>query len=234
MSHPTPNNHCDVKRINESAFLLNFTPADQTIASEQTQTRIWSLAGWIDSQRNELGILEAVPGMGNLLVQFADSHRTGSIAEQHATIAQLLDRWRQDTRTLPTSNTIHIPVCYGGEYGPDLDNIAAVCGLPTHEIIARHCAASYRVYCIGFQPGFAYLGGLEPALHCPRKTTPNTGIPAGSVAIGGSQTGIYPFASPGGWQIIGRTDLTMFDPQSIPASRLQAGDEVRFTQVTDL
>ena len=122
-------------------------------------------------------------------------------------------------------------MCYGGEHGPDLQVVADHAGLSVEEVVRRHAGAEYVVFFIGFQPGFAYLGGLDPTLHTPRRDAPRLEVPAGSVAIGGAQTGIYPAASPGGWQLIGRTASTLFDPARNPPALLQPGDRVRFTIV---
>jgi KipI family sensor histidine kinase inhibitor len=131
----------------------------------------------------------------------------------------------------PTGRLIEIPVCYGGEYGPDLDAVAKRAGLAPDEIVARHTAAEYAVAMIGFAPGFPYLLGLDPALATPRRTDPRTRVPAGSVAIGGAQTGIYPRELPGGWQLIGRTPLVLFDPRREPPCLLAPGDGLRFRAI---
>ena len=123
-----------------------------------------------------------------------------------------------------------IPVCYGGDFGPDLAFVAKHAGLTEAEVIRRHTGRDYRIYMLGFLPGFPYLGGLDPRLFTPRLQNPRTAIPAGSVGIGGEQTGIYPVASPGGWQLIGRTPLDLFDPERPP--RYAAGDCIRFTAIT--
>ena len=120
---------------------------------------------------------------------------------------------------------------YGGAHGPDLDEVAALCGLPRAEVVERHAARTYRVFMLGFLPGFAYLGTLDPAIHVPRRTTPRTAVASGSVGLAGAQTGVYPRVSPGGWQIIGRTDVALFDPALDPPSRLLPGDRVRFVPV---
>ena len=127
---------------------------------------------------------------------------------------------------------IAIPVCYGGEFGPDLDDVARAHETTADAIVAEHTSRDYVVAMIGFLPGFPYLEGLGEALHTPRRDTPRTNVPAGSVGIGGASTGIYPFASPGGWHVIGRTPRTLFDPQRTPASLLAAGDRVRFMQIS--
>jgi len=125
-----------------------------------------------------------------------------------------------------------VPVCYGGEFGPDLEEIAAFHGLCADEVIRLHCAAVYRVYMIGFTPGFAYLGGLDERLHTPRKMEPRIRVAAGSVGIADQQTGIYAIESPGGWRLIGRTPLKMFDPGREPPALLEAGDFVRFVPIS--
>jgi KipI family sensor histidine kinase inhibitor len=124
-----------------------------------------------------------------------------------------------------------VPVCYGGEHGPDLAAMATHLRIDEREIIARHCAPSYRVAMIGFRPGFPYLLGLDPALSMPRLATPRTQVPAGSVGIGGAQTGIYPDVAPGGWQLIGRTPLRLFDPASATPARFGPGDNLRFVAI---
>ncbi|TAM49812.1 MAG: 5-oxoprolinase subunit PxpB [Acidobacteria bacterium] len=132
---------------------------------------------------------------------------------------------------LPGPALVEIPVRYGGEWGPDLAAVATACGLTEAEVAREHAAAEYLVYFLGFSPGFAYLGGLPPGLATARRASPRTLVPAGSVAIGGRQTGVYPLASPGGWQLIGRTPLALFDPARTPPALLAAGDRVRFVAV---
>jgi KipI family sensor histidine kinase inhibitor len=126
---------------------------------------------------------------------------------------------------------LRIPVCYGGEHGPDLDAVARHCGLAPDEVIARHSGGEYLVYFLGFTPGFAYLGGLDPALATPRRGAPRSSVPAGAVGIAGEQTGIYPQASPGGWRLIGRTPLRLFDPLREPPCVLAPGDRLRFVPI---
>jgi KipI family sensor histidine kinase inhibitor len=123
---------------------------------------------------------------------------------------------------------VEIPVRYGGSDGPDLEAVAQATGLAADEVVARHARVDYRVALIGFAPGFPYLLGLDPTLAVPRHSTPRTLVPAGSVAIGGAQTGIYPQAGPGGWQLIGRTRARLFDPSADPPTLLAAGDRLRF------
>ncbi len=128
---------------------------------------------------------------------------------------------------------VEIPVCYGSEYGPDLEDVAALHELTSAEVIRRHSAPPYRVQFLGFLPGFAYLSGLPPGLETPRRDTPRLSVPAGAVGIGGAQTGVYPLESPGGWQIIGRTPLILFDLNREPPALLRAGDRVRFVPISE-
>jgi KipI family sensor histidine kinase inhibitor len=129
---------------------------------------------------------------------------------------------------LPEPRTVEIPVVYGGENGPDLEAVAELTGHTPEEVAALHSGAEYLVYFLGFSPGFPYLGGLPESIAAPRLETPRKRVPAGSVAIGGRQTGVYPTASPGGWRIIGRTPLRLFTPSVDPPVLLRMGDRVRF------
>jgi inhibitor of KinA len=127
---------------------------------------------------------------------------------------------------------IEIPVCYDREFALDLDDVARVAGLAADEVIRRHSSAAYRVNCVGFIAGFPFLSGLPSELATPRRAAPRKQVPAGSVAIGGAQTGIYPRNSPGGWNVIGRTPQRLFDVQLEPPTILQAGDRVRFREIS--
>lgn len=128
----------------------------------------------------------------------------------------------------PEPRTVEIPVAYGGDDGPDLEAVAALTGHTPGDVVAIHSSAEYLVYFLGFSPGFPYLGGLPESIAAPRLETPRRRVPAGSVAIGGRQTGVYPIASPGGWRIIGRTSLSLFTPAGDPPALLRMGDHVRF------
>lgn len=130
------------------------------------------------------------------------------------------------------SRLVEIPVCYGEECAPDLADVARLHGLTTTEVAATHAAAEYTVRFIGFAPGFGYLAGLPSALHTPRLATPRVRVPAGSVGLAGDQSGVYPSATPGGWRLIGRTPLTMFDARRDPPARLALGDRVRFVPIS--
>ena len=214
-----------VSYIGEDAILFIFTPATSLFAPLATQQRIWQLFAWLDAQRESLDLQEIVPGMGNLLLR--TSHKTLLNKLQDL----VLTRWPQLDGKDDYGRVIEIPVHYGASDGPDLEHVAEHCEMSAAQVIERHCQGTYRVYCLGFQPGFAYLGGLDERLYIPRRETPRLAIPAGSVALAGSQTAIYPSASPGGWHIIGHTEVPLFTPSQSPVTLLQIGDTVRFVPI---
>ncbi|MBN8235951.1 5-oxoprolinase subunit PxpB [Halobacillus kuroshimensis] len=132
-----------------------------------------------------------------------------------------------------SARTVEIPVCYGGELGPDLPYVAEKNGLTEEEVIEKHMNGDYLVYMIGFAPGFPYIGGMAPAIATPRRKDPRLKIPSGTVGIAGAQTGVYPLETPGGWQLIGRTPSKMFDPSNEESpTLLQAGDRIQFKRIT--
>lgn len=150
------------------------------------------------------------------------------------TVSHILDTYVQLAQSVTStpSRLVEIPVCYDEEFGPDLQYVADYHGLTTDEVIKRHTAGEYLVYMIGFSPGFPFLGGLDPSIATPRKDTPRLAIPARSVGIAGQQTGAYPISTPGGWQLIGRSAVDLFDPNREQPNLLQAGDRVKFKQVS--
>lgn len=139
----------------------------------------------------------------------------------------------EHTRSDHALRLIEIPVCYGGAFGPDIAEVARRGGMTEAEVAALHSEGMYDVHAIGFAPGFPYLGGLPEKLHTPRRATPRLNVPAGSVGIGGQQTGIYPQSSPGGWQLIGRTPRTLFDLHNEPPAVLRVGDRVKFVRISE-
>jgi inhibitor of KinA len=173
------------------------------------------------------GLVEVVPTYRSLGIQF-DPLAT-SWATLRVQVEEVLAR--MNPADLPAPRLVELPTVYGGEYGPDLPFVAQHAGLGEDEVIRLHSQASYHVYMIGFSAGFAYLGGLPERLHTPRLPSPRTRTPQGSVAIGGSQTGAYPADTPGGWRIIGRTPIALFDPCRVPPTPMQPGDQVRFVPI---
>ncbi len=171
------------------------------------------------------GVTDIAPAFASVGVFFKDP---GDKDERSAALHAALRRKKHFLRTKLKSRTIEIPVCYDPEFALDLEAVAQYSGFSPNEVVTFHASALYQVRCVGFSPGFPYLSGLPAALAMPRRATPRVTLPAGSVAIGGRQTGIYPLASPGGWNIIGRTPLRLFDPSREPAAILRTGDRVRF------
>ncbi len=170
------------------------------------------------------GIKELVPCYRSLMVVYDPLVLSVSILKSRIdACCQSLDE-----SLLPAARTVEIPVVYGGKYGPDLEWVAAYHKIAPRDVIRRHTDPVYQVYMIGFMPGFPYMGEVVDALATPRRATPRTHVPKGSVGIAQRQTGIYPVASPGGWQIIGRTPLGLFDPRKKPPSLLEMGDRVKF------
>ena len=174
------------------------------------------------------GIIETVPTYRSLLVYFEP------LRISPGKLRQILSRLVQQPleSELPKPKLIEIPAVYGGEYGLDLGFVAKHTGLDVSEVVKIHSGTPYLIYMIGFLPGFPYLGGMSPKIAAPRLETPRTKIPAGSVGIAGTQTGIYPMESPGGWRLIGRTPLKIFDPNREPPAIFQAGDYLVFVSIT--
>jgi inhibitor of KinA len=173
------------------------------------------------------GMLEYVPAFTTLAVYYDPlvvSFR--EIATQLASAVSDVESTNEQQ-----SRTVEIPVCYGGEFGPDLDHVAVHNTLTPEEVVAIHSGEEYLVHMLGFAPGFPYLGGMSPRIATPRRDSPRLKVPAGSVGIAGDQTGVYPLATPGGWQIIGRTPLALFRPTGDPPTLLRAGDAVRFRPI---
>jgi KipI family sensor histidine kinase inhibitor len=174
------------------------------------------------------GVRNLHPAYCSLLVKF------DGLRLRHDEVESILRGYlkRLGEVRLPEPRHVEIPVCYGGEFGPDLAEVCAIHGLTPAQAIELHAAAEYLVYFLGFVPGFAYLGELPEALVTPRLAVPRRRVPAGSVGIAGNQTGVYPFATPGGWRLIGRTPVAMFRVEREGFSLLAIGDRVRFTPIS--
>jgi KipI family sensor histidine kinase inhibitor len=178
------------------------------------------------------GLIELAPAYTTLGV-FFDPARTGRFDELKAAIERTLQTSLEPARPRSGGETvIEVPVCYENDFAPDLGKVAQHAGLSSDEVIRRYLDATYRVTCVGFTPGFPFLSGLPPELATPRRATPRKEIAAGAVAIGGTQTGIYSRKSPGGWNIIGRTPLRLFEVRRESPALFHAGDQVRFRQIS--
>lgn len=175
------------------------------------------------------GIQEMIPTFRSLLILF-DPERTSM--RRVRTEIERLDISASESES-KERRILRIPCCYGGKYGEDLKDMEQVTGLSREEIISIHSGTDYRVYMLGFLPGFAYLGGLDERIAAPRLKTPRLSIPAGSVAIGGNQTGVYPIDSPGGWRIIGSTPIAFYDPSKENPILCKAGDYIRFVPIRE-
>jgi inhibitor of KinA len=174
------------------------------------------------------GVRNLHPAYCSLLVKF------DALKLRHEELEEILRGYlgRLEKVALPEPRLVEIPVCYGSEYGPDLGDVAAMQGLTPEQVIELHTSNTYLVYFLGFVPGFAYLGELPEALVTPRLATPRRRVPAGSVGIAGNQTGVYPFETPGGWRLLGRTPLAMFRADRDGLSLLSIGDRVRFMPIS--
>jgi KipI family sensor histidine kinase inhibitor len=205
--------------MGEAALLVEAREPDVAMANAHVATLARAIEG---EQLAGLRLIQ--PAINSVLIRFDPLATTADAVRRHIE--------RSSTRPSPTLNAQHriteIPVSYGGDAGPDLVEAAQALGVTEAQLIAAHCAEPLRVLMIGFAPGFPYIGPLPSSLHLPRRNTPRSAVPAGSVAIAAGMTGIYPSALPGGWRLIGRTNVTLFDPQREPPSLLQAGDWVRF------
>jgi len=218
---------CRIEFLGDAALLLRFGDGIDATVNRHVHACAAALRvqapGWL---------VDITPAYACLALHI-DVVRIGgddALAATRAWLDQWLERTRFDASDA-NSRTVEIPVVYGGEYGPDLVAVATRAGITHEEAIARHTAGNYTVAMLGFAPGFPYLLGLDASLAMPRIDTPRTRVAAGSVGIGGAQTGIYPQAGPGGWRLIGRTPLRLFDAGRDPPSLLQAGDRVRFVAI---
>jgi inhibitor of KinA len=178
---------------------------------------------------------EPIPGIKNLhpayesvLVKF------DALKLRHEDLADTLQKYlkRMTHVALPEPRTVEIPVCYGDEFGPDLQDVAQLHGLTPPQVIELHASTIYNVYFLGFVPGFAYLGELPRELETPRLPTPRRSVPAGSVGIAAKQTGVYPISTPGGWRLLGRTPSRIFQPERAAMSLLEIGDRVKFVPIS--
>lgn len=210
---------------------------DGDAAHEEAIARAWRLAEAIRAAAID-GVEDVTLAYAGVQVRVCervamDAHAASAVESRvRDTCGQACDQASVAGTVLPVSaRTIDIPVCYDAECGLDLDLLAREIGLSNDDVIALHTGAAYHVHFLGFLPGFAYMGGVPDVLRVPRHASPRTRVPAGSVAIAGAQAGIYPSDTPGGWRILGRTPLAVFDPSRSVPSLLQPGDRVRFVRI---
>lgn len=212
----------DIYPLGDSALIVRFSEYTEA----ESINRVRSLFKLLKAEPIP-GLIELVPALGTLAVYYRPD--ICGFREWRERLLPLLNRL--SVTEAPPANRLSIPVCYGGEFGPDLPCVAESAGLSEQEVIRLHSGAEYVVGMIGFVPGFPYLVGLPHALATPRRTEPRVSVPPGSIGIGGNQTGIYPVSVPGGWRLIGRTPVRLFRPEERPPSLLSPGDIVRFIPI---
>lgn len=223
--------------VGEAALMVEFGKG----INPETNKKVKALADYLD-KRPLPGMLEYVSAYSSVTVFFNPALVKQFQKEQlhlqpkllaYQVLADLLKEVlsKLDNGVVSKPRTVEIPVCYGGEFGPDLAYVAEHNNITMEEVIEIHSQGQYLVYMIGFAPGFPYLGGMSEKIATPRRPSPRLEIPAGSVGIAGMQTGVYPITTPGGWQLIGRTPLSLFRPQDECPSLLQAGDLIRFRPI---
>ncbi len=212
-----------IAHLADSALLVEFTDPDLLAANRRVLALQHALA-----ERQPPGLLDLTPAYQTLLI-----YLDPLVWPPRRAAADVEGLARQvGERDALTGRVVEVPVRYGGVDGPDLLDVARHTGLSEAEVVRLHAAGEYTVMFVGFLPGFPYLFGLDPRLATPRLPTPRTRTPVGSVGIGGDQTGIYSTPSPGGWRLIGRTPLTLYDPHQDPPTLLRAGDQVRFVAIS--
>jgi inhibitor of KinA len=218
--------------LGDSAMVVEFG----TSIDERVNEKVIALSEYVRAQAWP-HVLDVVPSYCAVVLHF-DARALVDTAE--ASVASLQQQlFRAASRltadvapAVDGSLEFRLPVCYEEAYAPDMLEISLATRLSPREIIARHSSRSYRIHMLGFSPGFPYLGGLDESLHVPRRSVPRSEVPEGSVAIGGAQTGVYPTATPGGWNLIGRTPIKLFDPHRQPTCLLKAGDRIRFVPIS--
>lgn len=221
--------------LGDRAILVTLSDYGGAI-DDLVRARVRAAASLLGGERPGLvpahdAITDVVPAYGSVAVHYDPARVVVRNDESpHEAMAGWIARRIARLPDAPTADgrLVEIPVRYGGEDGPDLEPLALAHRMTPEAVIALHTTPEYVVHFVGFMPGFAYLGGLDLRIATPRRAVPRTHVPAGSVGIGGAQTAVYPVASPGGWQLIGRTTLRLFDPAGHPAALLTAGDRVRF------
>lgn len=213
-----------IKIAGDSSLLIEFG----NVINPEVNAKVAATVSMIRDQHIE-GVVDMIPTYCSLLINY--DVRIVRYEELRKRIEALLTTDIQGSAR--KKRVYEIPVCYGGEYGPDLAFIAENAGISEEEVIKIHTSTDYLIYMLGFLPGFTYLGGLDERIHTPRLSNPRLKIPAGSVGIGGSQTGIYPLDSPGGWQLMGKTPVKTYDPMREVPILVEAGEYIRFVPVDE-
>jgi len=218
---------------------MHFSPlGDQAVTitlgnsiDEATHRRVRAVVARLDRDK-PAGMIDRVPAFSSVTVHYNPAVVAGDAPYDHfvASLGALLSNVEDEA--LPPARVVEIPVCYGDDLGPDITDVARQHNLSEADVVSIHSAAEYLVYMVGFMPGFAYLGGLDPRIATPRRSSPRKAVPAGAVGIGGQQTGVYSMVSPGGWNLIGRTPCAMFDSAREEPSLLSTGDRVRFRPIS--
>jgi inhibitor of KinA len=230
-SMPSKNNWFDIYSLSEKAITIEFGGN----ISEDLLQKITSFNQLVH-QYPFAGFCTTVPAYTTLSI-FFDPIKVSQSELFGATCFEKVSNYvnelknKEGNTIVLIANKITIPVCYDDIFGPDIQEVASLNRLTIEEVIHLHSSALYKVYMIGFIPGFAYLGGMDAQLNTPRKATPRKAVPSGAVGIAGQQTGIYPLETPGGWQIIGQTPLKLFDANRMQPSLLKAGDQVVFKSI---
>ena len=213
----------EVQPMGDSAFVVRFGES----ISLELHARVVATLRVLDETR-EGWVVDLVPGYASLMVIY------DAVQATPEDVQRWLGRVLPGARPEPSGHrVVEVPVWYHPSVGLDLEPLAREKGLTVEELAALHSAPDYLVYMLGFRPGFPFLGGLDPRLFSPRLATPRVVVPAGSVGIGGQQTGIYPSRSPGGWRLLGRTPMKLFSPEADPPFALSLGDRVRFVPITE-
>ncbi|MFJ7754767.1 5-oxoprolinase subunit PxpB [Peribacillus muralis] len=234
--NPLNETACQMSPLGDSAIVLTFGNGIEYSIHKKIKLFMELL-----EEEPFAGFVECVPAFTNLTVFYEplviyNTHKQSdeAISPYHVVRSILEEKLLDLMEDKKLSHrTVTIPVCYGGEYGPDLEYVARYHDLTTDEVIHIHSTGEYLIYMIGFAPGFPFLGGLSEDIATPRRSSPRMKIPAGAVGIAGKQTGVYPISTPGGWQLIGQTPAKLFLPNVNPPSLLQAGDMVKFQPISE-
>ncbi|MYL71519.1 5-oxoprolinase subunit PxpB [Halobacillus litoralis] len=219
--------------LGDQALLIDFGEA----INEETNQQVRQAAAHLEKQKPDW-MIEYIPAFSTLTILYnpyyiAKQLRSQELLPYEWARTKVLDLLSQTSSHHSEGRTIEIPVCYGGEWGPDLSFVASHNSMSEEEVIDAHMKGDYLVYMIGFAPGFPYIGGMDKKIAAPRRDDPRLSIPSGSVGIAGEQTGVYPIETPGGWQLIGRTPLKLFEPDRESPSLLQAGDRIHFKRISE-